>query len=129
MNKQCIHVEGAPPAVGPYSHAVVANGFVFASGQCPFAPDGSGPVRGTIEEETHVAMQNVKTVLEGAGSGLAHVVKTTAYLADMAMFQRFNAIYKEYFPMDPPARTCIQAGALPLGVQVEIDVIALVPGA
>jgi len=129
MSKQCINVEGAPPAVGPYSHAVKANGFVFASGQCPFAPDGSGPVRGTIEEETRVAMENVKTVLEGAGSGLQHVVKTTAYLSDMANFQRFNAVYKEYFPLDPPARTCIQAGRLPLDVQVEIDVIALIPGA
>ena len=128
MSKQCIHAEKAPPAVGPYSHAVVANGFVFASGQCPFAPDGSGPLRGTIEEETHLAMQNVKAVLEAAGSSLPQVVKTTAYLADMANFQRFNAVYKEYFPENPPARTCIQAGRLPLDVQVEVDVIALLPG-
>jgi 2-iminobutanoate/2-iminopropanoate deaminase len=128
MSKQCMNVENAPPAVGPYSHAVVANGFVFASGQCPFAPDGSGPMRGTIEEETRVAMDNVKSVLEGVGTDLAHVVKTVAYLSDMANFQRFNAVYKEYFPVDPPARTCIQAARLPLDVQVEIDVIAVLPG-
>jgi 2-iminobutanoate/2-iminopropanoate deaminase len=129
MEKKCIHAEKAPPAVGPYSHAVVANGFVFASGQCPFAPDGSGPLRGTIEEETHLVMQNVKAVLEAAGAGLPNVVKTTAYLLDMANFQRFNAVYKEYFPENPPARTCIQAARLPLDVQVEVEVIALLPGA
>ncbi len=128
MEKKCIHAEKAPPAVGPYSHAVVANGFVFASGQCPFAPDGSGPLRGTIEEETHLVMQNVKVVLEAAGAGLPNVVKTTAYLVDMANFQRFNAVYKEYFPENPPARTCIQAARLPLDVQVEVEVIALLPG-
>lgn len=128
MSKQCVHAEKAPPAVGPYSHAVIANGFVFASGQCPFAADGSGPVRGTIEEETHLVMQNVKAVLEAAGSGLPQVVKTTAYLLDMANFQRFNAVYKEYFPENPPARTCIQAARLPLDVQVEVEVIALSPG-
>lgn len=127
MSKQCIHAQDAPPAVGPYSHAVVANGFVFASGQCPFAPDGSGPVRGTVEEETHVALKNLKAVLEAAGSGLPHVVKTTCYLADMANFARFNAIYKEYFTSEPPARTCIQAGRLPLDVQVEVEAIAVIP--
>ena len=127
MSKQCIHAQDAPPAVGPYSHAVVANGFVFASGQRPFAADGSGPVRGTVEEETHVALKNLKAVLEAAGSGLPHVVKTTCYLADMANFARFNAIYKEYFTSEPPARTCIQAGRLPLDVQVEVEAIAVIP--
>src|SRR5205085_3766478 len=94
MSRTCVHAAGAPPAVGPYSHAVTANGFVFASGQCPFAADGSGPVRGSIEDETRVALDNLKAVLDAAGSGLQHVVKTTAYLSDMGNFQRFNAVYK-----------------------------------
>jgi 2-iminobutanoate/2-iminopropanoate deaminase len=127
MSKECIISPGAPPAVGPYSHAVAANGFVFASGQCPFAPDGSGPVRGTVEEETRLALDNLKGILEHAGSGMQHVVKTTCYLKDMADFAAFNGVYKEYFPENPPARTCIQAGALPLGVQVEVEAIAVLP--
>lgn len=128
MSKQCIQAEGAPPAVGPYSHAVAANGFVFASGQCPFAADGSGYVRGTIEEETHLVMKNVQAVLAGAGCTLKDVVKSTVFLSDMVNFQRFNAVYKEYFPQDPPARSCVQAAGLPLGVQVEVEVIAALPG-
>lgn len=127
MSRECIISPGAPPAVGPYSHAVVANGFVFASGQCPFAPDGSGYTHATIEEESRLALDNLQGILEHAGSGMEHVVKTTCFLSDMANFAAFNAVYKEYFPSNPPARTCIQAGALPLGVQVEVEAIAVVP--
>ncbi len=125
MEKRCITSENAPPAVGPYSHAVAAGPLLFVSGQCPFAPDGSGAVRGTIEDETRLALDNLKTVLADAGSDLAHVVKITAYLADMNKFAAFNAVYAEYFPSDCPARTCIQAARLPLGIQVEVDAVAL----
>jgi len=125
MSKKCIHAEGAPPAVGPYSHAVVTGNLVFASGQCPFNPDGSGYSPASIEEETHLVFSNLKAVLAGAGASLPQVVKVTAYLSDMGNFQRFNAVYQEYFPTEPPARTCIQAGKLPLNVQVEIDAIAV----
>lgn len=127
MSRESIISPGAPPAVGPYSHAVVANGFVFASGQCPFAADGSGYTPGTIEEESRLALDNLKGILEHAGSGMAHVVKTTCFLKSMSDFAAFNAVYKEYFPSEPPARTCIQAGALPLGVQVEVEAIAVLP--
>lgn len=124
MAKECIIANQAPPAVGPYSHAVRANGFLFVSGQGPLAPDGSGIVRGTIEEETRLALENLKAVLSAAGLGLQHVVKTTVYLADMVNFSRFNDVYKTYFTEAQPARTCIQAGRLPLEMQVEIDAIA-----
>lgn len=127
MSKQCINSPSAPPAVGPYSHCVKAGGFVFVSGQCPFAPNGSGPVRGSIEEESRLALDNLRGILEHAGSGMEHVVKTTVFLKDMNDFGAFNAVYKTYFPANPPARTCIQAGALPLGVQVEVEAIAALP--
>lgn len=125
MSKRCVNVEGAPPALGPYSHAVIAEGFLFVSGQGPLSPDGSGLKRGTIEEETHLTFANLKTVLEGAGSSLDRVVKVTAFLADMDNFARFNSVYKEYFTENFPARSCIQAGRLPGDMQVEIEAVAL----
>ncbi len=127
MDKHCFNAPSGPPAVGPYSHCVIANGFLFVSGQIALAPDGSGPRTGSFEEEARTALDNLKTILEEAGSGLGHVVKTTIYLADMARFKEFNAIYGEYFTIDPPARTCIQVGALPLDLQVEIEAIAVKP--
>lgn len=127
MEKECIFSASAPPAAGPYSHAVKANGFLFLAGQGPMAPDGSGPVRGTIEEETRLTFENVKAVLADAGVGLDAVVKITAYLSDMVNFGKFNDVYKMYFAENQPARTCIQAGKLPVDIQVEIDVIAAIP--
>jgi len=127
VSKTCVNSPSAPPAVGPYAHAVSAGGFLFVSGQCPFAPDGSGVVRGSIEEESTLALKNLQGILEHAGSGLEHVVKTTVFLKDMNDFGSFNAVYKRFFPENPPARTCIQAGALPLGVQVEVEAIAVLP--
>ncbi len=126
MAKKCLIVSGAPPAVGPYSHAVRAGGFLFISGQGALARDGSGLVRGTIEEETRLALENLKTILEEAGLTLESVVKTTVFLADMVNFSRFNDVYKTYFPADPPARSCVQAGRLPLDMQVEIEAVAVI---
>ena len=125
MEKQCIFAPNGAPAVGPYSHAVAAGGFLFVSGQGPMARDGSGVVHGTFEEETRRTLDNLKAILDDAGTELANVVKINAYLADMARFGEFNAIYKEYFPANCPARTCIQADALPGGIQVEIEAIAV----
>ncbi len=127
MSKVCIFSPSAPPAAGPYAHAVQANGFLFVSGQGPFASDGSGPVRGTIEEETRLTFENLKCVLADAGVGLDDVVKVTAYLGDMVNFAKFNDVYQVYFQEGLPARTCIQAGKLPLDIKVELDVIAVVP--
>ena len=125
MEKECIFSPNGPPAIGPYSHAVSAGGFLYVSGQCPFAKDGSGAVRGTIAEETKLALENLKAVLGDAGTCLEAVVKVTVYLSDMENFSAFNEVYKEYFADNFPARTCIEVGRLPLDVQVEIDVIAL----
>ncbi|MBI3119561.1 MAG: reactive intermediate/imine deaminase, partial [Candidatus Hydrogenedentes bacterium] len=114
-----------PPAMGPYSHAVAAGELLFVSGQGPVARDGSGVRHGTIEEETRLTLDNLKAILEDAGSSLAQVVKTTCYLADMGNFARFNEVYKTYFPEQFPARTTIQAARLPGDIQVEIEAIAV----
>jgi len=127
MQKECVFSPSGPPALGPYSHAVKANGFLFLSGQGPVARDGSGPIRGTVEEETRLTFENIKAVLADAGSGLDAVVKVTAYLSDMVNFGKFNDVYKTYFQENQPARTCIQAGRLPGDIQVEIEVIAVIP--
>jgi 2-iminobutanoate/2-iminopropanoate deaminase len=125
--KKCIHAPGAPPALGPYSHAVRAGGFVFVSGQGPFQPDGSGVLEGTLQEQSRLTIENLKRVLAAADATLADVVKTTVFLTDMDQFQNFNKVYREYFGENSPARSCIQAAALPGGIQVEIEAIAYRP--
>jgi 2-iminobutanoate/2-iminopropanoate deaminase len=90
--------------------------------------DGTGVLRGTLEEETRLTFSNIQAVLKAANLGLEDVVKVTVFLKDMDQFGAFNQIYKEYFPENCPARTCIQAGRLPLDIQVEIEVVALIPG-
>jgi len=125
MEKRCYIIEGGPPAQGPYSHAVAAGGFLYVSGMGPVACDGSGILRGTIQEETRLAMSNLKTILDGAGSDLEKVVKVNAYLANMDDFSAFNEVYKEFFVSDYPARTTIQAGRLPMDIKVEIEAVAI----
>ena len=127
MEKICLQAAGAPPALGPYSHAVVAGDFVFLSGQGALAPDGSGIVHGTIEEETRLTFSNIQAVLDEAGATLRDVVKVLVFLSDMDNFSAFNKVYKEYFPEDPPARSCVEAARLPGDMQVEIEVVALLP--
>ena len=129
MKKRCIITNNGAPAVGPYSHAVAAGNLLFLSGQGPFAQDGTGALIGTLEEETALTFKNMIAILEEAGASLEDVVKVTVYLADMADFPRFNALYKEYFPDECPARTCIQAGKLPMDIKVEIEAIAWLPNA
>lgn len=127
MKKRCIMASNSAPAVGPYSHAVAAGNLLFLSGQGPFAKDGTGAQIGTLEEETELTFSNMIAILQEAGATLKDVVKVTVYLKDMADFPKFNALYKEYFPDECPARTCIQAGKLPMDIKVEIEVIALLP--
>jgi 2-iminobutanoate/2-iminopropanoate deaminase len=115
----------APRALGPYSQAIVANGFVFCSGQVPIDPATNELVTGTIEDQTRRVLQNLGAVLEAAGSSFARVVKANVYLQDMADFARMNAVYGEYFPAPCPARAAIQAARLPKDVKIEIEVIAL----
>ena len=128
MIRECIVSTNASPALGPYSQAVRAGNLLFASGQGPFAKDGSGAERGTIEEETTRTLENLKALLEDAGSGLQHVVKTTCFLKDMNDFKAFNAVYATYFTENPPARSTVEVARLPLDIKVEIEAVAIIPG-
>jgi 2-iminobutanoate/2-iminopropanoate deaminase len=124
--KQIIKTEKAPKAIGPYSVANRVGNLVFASGQLGLDPEINEMVPGGIEAETRQALTNLKNVLDAAGSSLSQVVKTTVFLADMADFARMNAIYGEFFPTDPPARSTVAVAALPRGGRVEIELIAYV---
>lgn len=122
--KQVIASNDAPAAIGPYSQAIRHGNFVFLSGQLPIdVSDGSVP--SGIAAQTRQSLENMQHVLQAAGCTLAHVVKTTCYLADMALFQEMNAMYQAFFTVAPPARTTIAARELPKGVLVEMDCIAI----
>lgn len=127
MSLRAVRTAAAPAPVGPYSQAVVAGGLVFASGQIPLDPATGKLVGGEIEAQTERVLDNLRAVLEAAGSSLDQVVRASVYLVDLAVFPRVNAVYARYFGSDPkPARSTIQVAALPLGAQVEIDVVATV---
>ena len=123
--RQIVKTEEAPQAIGPYSQAVVAGGFVFASGQIPLDPRTGEFVAGDIAEQTEQVLRNLSKVLEAAGTGLEQVVKTTVFLADMGDFAAMNEVYRRFFSEHPPARSTVQAARLPRDARVEIDVIAL----
>ncbi|BCZ93655.1 endoribonuclease L-PSP [Thermus thermophilus] len=121
---EAVKTDRAPAAIGPYAQAVKAGGFVFVSGQIPLAPDGS-LVEGDIRVQTERVMENLKAVLEAAGSGLSRVVQTTCFLADMGDFPGFNEVYARYFAPPYPARATVAVKALPRGVRVEVACVAL----
>ena len=118
-----IYTKKAPDAIGPYSQAVKVNGLVFTSGQIAINPATDAVEETTIEGQTRQVMENLKAVLEAAGSGLDKAVKTTCFLADMNDFAAFNEIYGKYFT-SLPARSCVAVKTLPKGVLVEVEVIA-----
>ena len=123
--KQIIRTSNAPAAIGPYSQAVKAGGFVFASGQIPTDPQTGQFVPGGITEQTEQVLRNLSALLEAAGSSLDQVVKTTVFLADMNDFAAMNEVYGRYFSEGaPPARATVQAARLPRDARVEIEVIA-----
>jgi len=124
--KQVIATESAPRAIGPYSQAVLANGFAFLSGQLPLDPATNQIVEGDVVVQTERVFENLGAVLEACGSSLEKVVKTTVFLRDMADFARMNEVYARYFAANAPARSTVQVARLPRDVSVEIDVIALV---
>lgn len=126
--RKVISTERAPGAVGPYSQAIVAGGFVWCSGQIPLDPATGQLVQGEIEDETRQVLANLRAVLHAAGSSLERVVRATVYLADLSDFERVNAVYAESFGEQPPARVCIEACGLPKGARVEIDAIAEIDG-
>lgn len=125
--KMIFHTDRAPEPKGPYSQAVIHNGLLYISGQVPVDPASGELLRGTIEEESEMVLNNIKIIVEEAGAGLEDVIRVTCYLADMADFGRFNNIYKTFFEQEPPARTALQAGRLPLDVQVEVDAVVALP--
>lgn len=124
MEKEIIATTNAPAAIGPYSQGIAGNGLVFVSGQLPVDPK-TGVIPEGIEAQSRQSLENVKAVLEAAGSSTAQVVKTTCFLADIADFAAFNKVYAEYFPEKAPARSCFQVAAIPKGAKLEVEAIAL----
>lgn len=127
--QQVVSTPAAPAAIGPYSQAIVANGLVFASGQLPLDPASGQLVAGDIGAMTRQVFANISAVLAAAGSSLAQIVKVTVFLADLADFAAMNAVYAEYFPASPPARSTVQVARLPRDARIEIEVVALVGAA
>ncbi|RME92421.1 MAG: RidA family protein [Verrucomicrobia bacterium] len=123
--REVVATPAAPAAVGPYSQAIRAGGFVFCAGQIPLDPATGALVEGDVAAQTERVLENLKAVLEAAGTGMDRVVKTTVYLQDMTDFAAMNEVYARYFPKDPPARAAVQVAALPKGARVEIEAIAL----
>ena len=122
--KKCIATDKAPQAIGPYSQAVEAGGFIFVSGQIPLVPATGEIVKGDIEAQTTQVLENLREILTAAGSSLEQAVKTTVYLTDITDFSRVNDVYARYFTKEPPARVCVEVSDLPKQALVEIDVIA-----
>ncbi len=128
ISAKVIQTEKAPKAIGPYSQGIKLEGLglIFTAGQIPMDPKTGEIVSGGIEKETRQVLENVKGVLEEAGSGLSKVVKTTVYLKDMKDFPLMNQVYAEYFKENPPARTTVQVAELPKGAMIEIEAVAVV---
>jgi 2-iminobutanoate/2-iminopropanoate deaminase len=124
MQKKIIKTDDAPQAIGPYSQAVEAGGFVYISGQIPIDPKTGNPVQGGIKDQTRQIMENAEAILKAAGCVMSQVVKATLYLQNMADFAAMNEIYGGYFPSDPPARATVQVSRLPKEVAIEIDFVA-----
>jgi 2-iminobutanoate/2-iminopropanoate deaminase len=125
MTRQAVSTTGAPGAVGPYSQAIVTDDLVFCSGQVGLDPSTGELVSGGVEAEAARVIRNLEAVLDAAGCTLADVVKTTCFLADIADFQKFNAVYAGFWPDPPPARSTFQVAALPRGARVEIEATAV----
>ena len=126
MSMRTISTDRAPKAIGPYSQGIAASGFLFLSGQVPLDPGTGQLVQGTVQEEVTRVLENLKGVLEAAGSGLQRVVRTTVYLTNLEDFTAMNEVYARYFGDHRPARSTVQVAALPRGARVEIDAIASV---
>ena len=124
MTFQTVATEHAPKAIGPYSQAIIANGFIFSAGQIALNPATMEIIGGGIREQTERVLQNLEAVLAGAGSSLQKVVKTTVFLVDMQDFTAMNEIYAKHFGDHTPARSTVAVSGLPRGVRVEIEVVA-----
>ncbi len=125
MNINVVSTEKAPAAIGPYSQALIAGSFIYTSGQIPINPKTGEIINGDIAQQTKQVMENLKAVLEAAGSDLGSVIKTTVFIKNMNDFQTVNSIYNEYFKKPFPARSCVEVARLPKDVGIEIEVIAV----
>ena len=123
--KQVVFAEKAPAAVGPYSHAIDCGNLVFLSGQVPLVPETGALAAGGIEAQSRQMFSNIQSVLQSCGLTFDNVVKTTVFMTDLSDFNTFNDIYAEYFPTNPPARSCVQVAALPKGALVEAECICV----
>lgn len=126
MSREVISTAKAPAAVGPYSQAIRVDNLVFTAGQVAIDPEQGKLIEGDIAAQTRQVLTNLSAVLEAAGSSLSQVLKTTVFLKDIHDFAAMNAVYAEFFPEKPPARSAVQVAALPLGALVEIEAVALV---
>ena len=126
-HRETVHAEGAPAAAGPYSHAVISNGLVFLSGQTPTDPNSGSLVEGSIGDQTRRCLDNLAIVAAAAGAQLSDAVRVGIYVTDISTFKDVNEAYGAYFETDPPARSTIGVAALPLGANVEIDMVLAVP--
>ena len=124
MKREVIRSERTPKAIGPYEQALKLDGWVFTSGQIPLDPSTGAMVEGGIGAQTRQVMENLRGVLEAAGTSMGRVVKATVYMTNLADFQKMNEVYAEYFPRDKPVRSTVGVASLPRGAMVEIDVIA-----
>ncbi|MGH7839673.1 MAG: RidA family protein [Candidatus Binataceae bacterium] len=123
--KEIISTDRGHKAIGPYSQAIRANGFIFISGQIPFDPATGQLIEGDVGRQTARVLDNLKAIVEAAGSSLDHAVKTSVFLKDMGDFTAMNEVYTRYFSKNPPARSTVEVARLPRDVRVEIDLIAL----
>jgi 2-iminobutanoate/2-iminopropanoate deaminase len=126
MERTASHTDDAPKALGPYSQAILANGFVFCAGQTPVDPATGKLVEGDVSVQTRRCLDNLAAVLASAGSGWEHAVKVSVFLKDLGDFAAMNAVYGEYMPTPAPVRSTVEVAGLPLGARVEIDVVAVV---
>ncbi len=124
MKRETIKTERAPKAIGPYEQALKLDGWIFTSGQIPLDPKSGAMVEGGIGAQTRQVLENLRGVLEAAGTSMGRVVKATVYMTNLADFQKMNEIYAEYFPQDKPVRSTVGVASLPRGALVEIDLIA-----
>ncbi len=125
MSKKLISTDKSPAAIGPYNQGIVANGFLFTSGQLPIHPI-TGEVPSSIEEQTVQVLDNLKAIIEAAGTTMDQVVKCTVYIQNMSDFAVINQIYSTYFPNNPPARACVEISKIAKNALVEIDAIAII---
>ncbi len=126
MSREVVRTDHAPAAAGPYSQGIIANGFVFVAGQGGIVPGTKTPIEGGIQAQTRQVFENIKAILEAAGSSLDKVVKMNVYLTDIGDFAAMNEVYASFFGAEPPARTTVQVAKLPMGLIVEIEAMALV---